>query len=98
MINVDPDKIVCPHLPGNYSVHCNNRSLRVFWIPPQDESGNFIRAVPTFREVGPNISALLAFKEFYLIIAFISRMQNCLMISKIWKKYLKSLVHGYSIS
>ncbi|CUT99340.1 tyrosine protein kinase [Echinococcus multilocularis] len=52
MVNVDPHKVVCSQLPGNYSVHCNNRHLRVFWIPPQDESGNFIRAVPTFREVG----------------------------------------------
>ncbi|VDM32544.1 unnamed protein product [Hydatigera taeniaeformis] len=53
MVNVDPHKVMCTQLPGNYSVHCNNRHLRVFWIPPQDESGNFVRAVPTFRELRP---------------------------------------------
>uniref|UniRef100_A0A5K3F3F7 Fibronectin type-III domain-containing protein n=1 Tax=Mesocestoides corti TaxID=53468 RepID=A0A5K3F3F7_MESCO len=50
MVKVDPHKVACPQLPGNYSVHCGNRHLRVFWIPPRNESGNFIRVVPTFRE------------------------------------------------
>lgn len=60
MANVDPDKVTCPKLPGNYSVHCNNRHLRVFWIPPQDEKENFIRAVPTFREVGSKLFTAFA--------------------------------------
>lgn len=52
MVVAHPEKVACPQLPGNYSVHCNNRQLRVFWIPPRDDTGNFVRAVPTFREVG----------------------------------------------
>ncbi|KAM7539096.1 hypothetical protein Aperf_G00000048757 [Anoplocephala perfoliata] len=60
MVNVDPDKVICPNLPGNYSVHCNNRHLRVFWIPPKDENGNFIRAVPTFREVDSQLFTAFA--------------------------------------
>lgn len=45
------DMISCPQLPGNYSVQCNNRHLRVFWVPPIKDSADFVRAVPTFREV-----------------------------------------------
>lgn len=68
MVNVDPHKVVCSQLPGNYSVHCNNRHLRVFWIPPQDESGNFIRAVPTFREVGWKAGVLHFPSDLYPVV------------------------------
>ncbi|VUZ41357.1 unnamed protein product [Hymenolepis diminuta] len=65
MVGVDPDKVICTNLPGNYSVHCNNRHLRVFWIPPQDESKNFNRAVPTFREVMCRMKVIPISGHFY---------------------------------